>query len=304
MEHIEPNQFLTLSRQEVANIVRDSGTKVCVFPLNGTRRWFLLEHGQDFNQGEKTKSYIELTAQGYINTFKLLFDHGIDILLSPVFGADIFARGEEYMREIGMSMALLATHRAFIEFYDEYDIRIHFYGDYRKQLSKTSYAYICDSFDEITQQTALHTHRRLFYGVCAEDVTTTMAELSIQYYQNTGNIPSRHDLVENYYGEYLEKADLFIGFEKFTAFDYPLLSLGDESLYFTAAPSLYMNERQLRTILYDHIYLRPTPEPDYFMMPTEDFNHMRQYYEANRETTFGIGEVKGGIWYAKSDTRE
>ena len=31
---------------------------------------------------------------------------------------------------------------------------------------------------------------------------------------------------------------------------------------------------------------------------------MRQFYELNREATFGVGEMRGGIWYTKSGINE
>jgi adenosine tuberculosinyltransferase len=303
MEHMDQENFLKLPTEEVAKIVRAGGSKVCVFPFNGTRRWFLLEYGRDFD-GDAAQNYVELTTQGYINTYKLVFDYGIDTIVAPVFGGEIMNRGDEYMREIGANMTLLATHPLFIEFYEMYGIRVHFYGDYRKKLSKTPYAYICDSFDEITDKTAQNEKRRLFYGVWADAATETIAELSVDHFQMTGNIPSRQELIEKYYGEFIEKADIFIGFEKFNVFDYPMLGWGEESLYFTVSPSLYLNERQLRNILYDYIYLRPVQDPDYFTMPEKDFEAMRQFYEANQETTFGIGEMRGGIWYPITNIRE
>jgi len=297
MEQMERDKFLNLSAEEVANIVRAGGSRVCVFPFNGTRRWFLLEYGRDFS-GDAAKNYVELTAHGYINTYKLVFDHGLDTIVAPVFGGEILNRGDEYMREIGANMTLLATHPAFLEFYETYGIRVHFYGDYRGKLRGTPYAYICDTFDEITRKTAHHTKRRLFYGVWADESTETIAELSVKHYQAHGKVPSRRDLIEKYYGEYIEKADIFIGFEKFNVFDYPMLGWGEESLYFMVAPSLYMNQNQIRNILYDYVYLRPVQDPDYFMMSTEDFEKMRKYYEVNREVTFGVGEMRGGIWYS------
>ena len=303
MEHMDRDKFLNLPTEEVANIVRAGGSRVCVFPFNGTRRWFLLEYGRDFD-GDAAQNYIELTTQGYINTYKLVFEHGIDTIVAPVFGGEIMNRGEEYMREIGVSMELLATHPAFLEFYEIYGIRVHFYGDYRKKLRETPYAHICDSFDAITQKTAQNTKRRLFYGVWADDATKTIAELSVKHFQETENIPSRRELIEQYYGSYIEKADIFIGFEKFNVFDYPMLGWGEESLYFTIAPSLYLNNRQLRNILYDFIYLRPVQDPDYFTMPDEDFEAMREFYKLNREVTFGVGEMRGGIWYSKSGIKE
>lgn len=297
MEHMDRDKFLNLPDEEVAKIIRTGGSRVCVFPFNGTRRWFLLEYGRAFD-GDAAQNYIELTTQGYINTYKLVFDHGIDTIVAPVFGGEILNRGDEYMREIGASMELLATHPAFLDFYETYDIRVHFYGDYRKQLSKTPYANICNAFEEITDKTAQNTKRRLFYGVWADAATETIAELSVKHFQQTGRIPTRQELIEQYYGEYVEKADLFIGFEKFNVFDYPMLGWGEESLYFTVAPSLYLSDCQLRNILYDFVYLRPVQDPDYFTMPDEDFENMRRHYELNREATFGVGEMRGGIWYS------
>jgi tuberculosinol/isotuberculosinol synthase len=299
MEHMERNKFLNLPAEKVANIVRAGGSKVCVFPFNGTRRWFLLEYGRDFD-GNAAENYVELTTHAYINTYKLVFDHGIDTIVAPVFGGEIMNRGDEYMREIGANMTLLATHPAFLEFYESHGIRVHFYGDYRRKLRGTPYRSICDTFDEITQKTAHHTKRRLFYGVWADESTETIAELSVKHYQAHGKIPSRRELIEQYYGECIEKADIFIGFEKFNVFDYPMLGWGEESLYFTVAPSLYMNDRQLRDILFDYVYLRPVQDPDYFTMPKKDFEAMRKFYEANRDVTFGVGEIRGGIWYPKS----
>ncbi len=298
MERMDREKFLKLPTDELASLVRSDRTKTCVFPFNGTRRWFLLEYGREFVNGDAAKQYIELTTQAYIATYKLVFDHGLDNIVAPVFGGEIMARGEDYMREIGAGMSLLATHPAFLEFYEAYDVRVHFYGDYRRQLENTPYAYICDSFDEITRKTAHHKKRALFYGVCADDATVTISELAIQYYQDTGKHPTRRDIIEQYYGEYVEKADIFIGYEKFNVFDYPMLAWGEESLYFTVAPSLYMNERQLRTILYDYLYLRPVQDPDYFSMTKEDFEIMRKHYAVHREDTFGVGEIRGGIWYA------
>ena len=304
MEHMDREKFLNLPSEEVAKIVRASGSKICVFPFNGTRRWFLLEYGHNFD-GNAAENYVELTTHGYINTYNIVFNNGIDTIVAPVFGSEILRnRGEEYMRDIGANMTFLANHPAFLDFYETAGIRVHFYGDYRKLFYGTPYGNICDAFDEITQKTAHHTQRRLFYGVCAEDATETMADLSVTHYKEKGRVPSRRELIEAYYGEYIERADIFIGFEKFTVFDYPMLTWGEESLYFTVAPSLYLSERQFRNILFDYLYLRPVQDPDYFSMPTEDFEAMQQFYKANREVTFGIGEVRGGIWYPNSSVEK
>jgi tuberculosinol/isotuberculosinol synthase len=262
----------------------------------------MLEHGHELHEN-MAKKYAELTGQAYIDAYKLVFDHGFDNIVAPVFGSETVKRGEEYMSIFGDAVALLALHPDFIQFYKDYDIRVHVYGDYRKLLKGTKYEYVCDLCDEVTRQTAHHKKHALFYGVCADDATETIGEMAIKYYQNNGQVPSRRDLIEAYYGEYVEKADIFIGFEKFTVFDYPMLGWGMESLYYMAAPALYVNTRLLRNVLYDHIYLRPVPDADFFNMSEKNIESVRQYYKANLEFAFGIGEMRDEIWYAKSNTK-
>ena len=294
---ISLDEFLNLPTEEVARLVQTSGPKVVVFPFNGTRRWFLLEHGLSSYENP-AESYIELTTRAYIEVYKLLFDHGLDTVIAPVFGGDILKRGNDYMEQIGKGMTMLVEHPAFLSFYNTYEVAIHFYGDYQKQLAGTPYAYISELFDRSQKKTSPKRGHRLFYGVFGTDATEAIAEYSVEFHRNFGRIPSRSELITWYYGDILEKADIFIGFEKFSVFDYPLLSLGDECLYFTAAPSLYMTACQLRTILYDYMFLRPVADPDYFDMGTEAFEKMRRYYTSQRETVFGLGEIHGGIWYA------
>jgi len=304
MSHMNREQFLNLSAAEVAKIVRaTAGPQVCVFPINGTRRWFLLEHG-DAVQDDSAKAYLDITTKRHIEIYKLCFAHGMDTLVTPIFGGELLNRGDEYIKMAIEGMSRLAVDPDFLSFYQKHKVRVHFYGDYHKQLAGTPYAYLSGMFDRISEHTAHNNRYRLFYGVFASDATESIAELTLQHYQNTNRLPTRSELIELYYGEYIEKANIFISFEKFNVFDYPLLGWGEESLYFTVAPSLYLDDRQLRNILYDHIYLRPVQDPDYEKMPEQDFETMRTYYKKNREATFGVGEMRGGIWYPQIQIRE
>lgn len=289
--------FLQLETDEVAEIVRTSGTKVCVFPFNGTRRWFLLEHSHELHN--QAAAYVETTIQGYVRVYQMLFEHGIETVLAPVFGKEILTRGEKYMTLIGDSMKLLAQHPEFTSLYNNYQVRVRFYGDFRKELDE-QYRHITQAFDAVTEQTHRNEKHKLLYGVFASDAAQIVAELSIAYYQKHNRIPTRDELVKMYYGEELGKADLFIGFEKFAAFDYPLLQWGNESLYFTIAPSLYITQTLLRKILHDHIYQRPTVELDYDLLTEDERTALRNYYRRRRDDAYGVGQMVDGIWYAET----
>ena len=289
--------FQSLPAEEVARLVRTAGPKVCVFPINGTRRWFMLEHShvprEDF-----VPAYLGVAGQRHIELYELLFDHGLDTLLTPVFGLYHMERGEGYIQMAAEGLARLATHPDFLDFYKVYGVRVRFYGDYRKFLGSTPYAYLLDLLDEATAQTLAHSRHRLFFGLFAHDASETTAELAVRYYVEHGHVPHKRKLVEMYYGEYVGPVDLFIGFGKFRTFDMPLVTTGTEDLYFSVSPSPYFTEGQLRDILYDHLYAR-RGELDYSAMDPDDWALMRGFYQANLGRTLGVGIKGRRMWYLR-----
>ena len=291
------SQFLNLPVDEVASLVRAAGPKVAVFPINGTRRWFALEHAAAAQGDDPITAYMDISQSRHIELYRLFFDHGVDTLLTPVFGSELFRRGDDYVRRIGMAgIARLAQHPEFLKFYDDYGVRVRFYGDYRRELAGTDFAPLIDIFDEAARRTRTHERARLFLGVFASDATEAAAGLAVAFYREQAKVPTRREMVEMYYGEYVEPASFFIGFDKLSAFDYPLLASGEEDLYFTLAPSPYLTERQLREILFDHLYTRRAPEPDYSELTPDDWAWMKSFYNAHQEHTYGVGALHSGIW--------
>ena len=304
---MDAGTFRDLPAPEVARLVRGAGPKGCVFPINGTRRWFVLECPPTVEEAQEgpregdalSSAYLEAITRRHIEMYKLLFDHGLDTLMTPAFGPDLLDRGEAYMEMAAEGLSRLANHPDFWAFYRDYQVRVRFYGDYRKFLARTPHAYLSDLFDEVTARTLGHDRHRLFFGLFAHDASETVAELGIQHYLGHGCPPDRGALVEAYYGEAVGPVDLFIGFDRFCVFDMPLVATGSEDLYFTVSPSLYLTERQLRDILYDHLYSRRQEHPDYAEMEPADWALMRAFYRLNLEKTLGLGarQKRGGFWY-------
>jgi len=288
-------EFQDLPTEEVSRLMRAAGPKVCVFPINGTRRWFLLTHPSQRGK-DLASAYLDATAKRHVEIYRLLFDHGLDTLLTPVFGPDLVERGEGYMQMAADGLARLTTHPDFLSFYEAYEVRVRFYGDHRRFLTATPYAYLSDLFDDVTARTLAHSRYRLFFGLFAHDATGAVAEIAIRCYQEQGCPPDKRQIVEAYYGEYVGPVDLFIGFDKLSAFDMPLVATGAEDLYFTISPSPYLTQRQLRDILYDHLYAR-RGELDYSEMSSREWDLMGDFYQANMERTLGVGAKRGGVWY-------
>ena len=296
--------FLQLPTDEVAARVRASGQKVCVFPVNGTRRWFLLEHAAEIRD-DFFEAYMDFSIKNHVELCAMLFDHGIEILLAPVFGRELIQRGDEYTRRVGIDgLVRTASDLAYRQFFEQYNVRVRFYGDYREVLTGTPYEYALNSMLEVMEATKHNTGFRLFFGVFADDVTETISHLSVEHFLVQGAVPDKQTLIRNYYGEELPPVSLFIGFDKFSVFDMPLLTTGQEDLYFSISPSPYMTQQQLRAILYDHLYVRPAPEPDYTKLASEQRNWLRDYYRKNKDHAFGVGKLQFNLWIPERGTEE
>lgn len=289
-------RFLQLPVEEVAALVEASGQKVVVFPVNGTRRWFMLEHadkiGSDFFE-----AYMNESIGNHVQLCSMMFDHGIHTLLVPVFGRELMRRGDEYTKRVGVDgLIRTATDRNYRDFFEKYKVRVRFYGDYRDVLKGAEFESALGALYEVMDATRDNASFNLFFGVFADEATETIARLSVEHYLAHGAVPDRAALIRKYYGEDLPPASLFIGFDKFSAFDMPLLATGEEDLYFSVSPSPYITERQLRAILYDHLYVRRAPEPDYTKMDADELDWLRQYYRANKDLAFGVGRLKFNLW--------
>jgi tuberculosinol/isotuberculosinol synthase len=293
---MDAETFQNLPTTGIAQLVHQAGPKVCVFPINGTRRWFMLEYPEraatDF-----TQAYMQITWQRQVELYKLFFDHGIDTLLTPIFGPDLLDRGDEYRQLLEPGLLWFTQDQDMLNFYDAYDVRVRVYGDARRYFRNTPYAHTLKAFDKLAQRTAHHTRCRLFFGVCAHDPTETVAEIGAHFHQEHGRLPDKRQIVEAYYGEYVEPVSFFIGFDRLTVFDMPLISTGNEDLYFTVSPSPYLDARTLRTILYDHLYTRQVDETSYTTISPQDWSWMKTFYRANRGSVLGIGMKRHGIWY-------
>jgi len=291
------SDFLTLDTVDVARLVRERGPKVCVFPINGTRRWFVLEHPEEAQKG-LTKSYLRISGRQHIELYQRFFDHGIRTLVTPIFGPDLLERGEEYCRVMVPALQWFAQDRDFLDFYDAYDVRVRVYGDTERFLADTPFAPALAAYEELAQRTAGHQRHRLFFGICAHDPAETLARFGACFHQAHGRYPTKREIIEAYYGEYVEPVDLFIGFDRPAVFDMPLIATGSEDLYFTVSPSPYLDGTTLRSILYDHLFARQVDD-SYQSLTEEDWQMMDAFYKLNRHAVLGVGRAyRGGkFWY-------
>ena len=189
--------FQHLTRSEIAEEVRRAQATVCAFPINGTRRWLLLDH-----PAASVAEYIELNGRRHVELYQLLFEHGIDTILAPIYEPVMQKRGEDYQQQvIAQGLATVATHPTFTDFYEEQQVHVRFYGNYRRIFPGTVCAHLPELFDRVMQQTQTHQRYRLFYGVSTRKAVEDVVELAFQKYAGQGPLPDRAALIELYYGE-------------------------------------------------------------------------------------------------------
>lgn len=291
---LDRETFRSLPREHIARLLRLHRTEVVAIAVNGTRRWFLMEFSK--LPENQPKQYLDAMSHTHIRLCKLFYSLGLNTLVMPVFGPELAGRGSRYRELAAAGLNHLATDPALLEYYRAAGISVRCYGDYRCYFEDTSSADLIRPLDLLAQATAGNGPRRLFLGVCADDATESIARLAVAYAQKHGKVPDKRTLVELFYGEYVEPIKMFIGFDQFCMFDVPLLTTGAEDLYFTVAPLPYLNEIQLRDILYDHLFARRT-SADTASLESLDVQAMRRFYAANRHNTQGLGVRYGGVWY-------
>jgi hypothetical protein len=293
-------EFLALSTSEIARQVRQAGPQVCVFPINGTRRWAWLEHEAELSAAPQAMAaYMDLAGREYVRLFALLFEHGVDTILSPVFGRELLGRGDAYVQAaLGAGMRQFVESPAFTDFYRAWGVRARIYGDL-DSLRATPYEFVLTLAQRLAETTADGAARRLFLGVFADHPWEQLARLTVEHYRQYGRAPTHAELVTAYYGEYVPPVTLFLGFDKPAVYDYPLLASGQEDLYFTLAPSPYLDATTLRLILYDHLYTRRAAEPDWSTLPLAERRALRACYRRRRRKVQGIGRLLAGAWVAE-----
>jgi len=281
--------FVHLSDRQIARLVNERGQQVCVFPISGIRHWYTMEYGK-YTDVNCPGHYMDEITKKLLDLYRLFFNQGIHTLVSPLHG--LTEDDGESLASRLRRLEILTTHSDFLCFYEKYSVRVHFFGDYRRQLAGTPYAYLTGQFERLSKHTRKNTAHRLFYGLFTGNAAENIADLSVRYFIRTGQIPNRQIMMELYYGEAIETVDLFIGFDKFNPADFPLLDFTEENLYFTSTPSFYFDRDQLRRILHDRLH--PRQEPNYAHLSDKELAALKNFYLAQRTTTLGLGSLRPG----------
>jgi hypothetical protein len=257
------------------------------WPFNGTRRWYLTYRRR---HPAVAGNYLTILGRRQAELHRLVFAHGVSVLLVPLFGTELRNRGPAYV-EYGLGgLTRLVEDEIYREMFAA-GLRIRFYGDYEEVLDTPTLRPVLEACRDLMSSTASGDGPLLMIGLFADEPYPTIARLSIELAEKHARPPDRRELIEAYYGIDLPDLSLFLGFLQPQFFDVPLISTGEEDLYFTLNPSPDLTERQLREILYDHLVTRRTQEVNYGALSEEAQAALVEYNERHSGVTLGIGRI-------------
>ena len=263
------------------------------WPYNGTRRWYIAYR----RRKPDAKGYLRVLIRRQAELHRLIFAHGVSVILAPSFGAETLRRGEVYTRYALGGLALLPNDEVYRALIDS-GVRIRFYGDYERALADVGLSSALDACAALAAESAWGEGPLLLIGLFADDPYPTIARLSVEFAEREGRPPGRAELIEAYYGLPVPDLSLYVGFAQPEMFDVPLLTTGLEHLYATLNPSPDLTERQLREILYDHLVTRRAPPVDYGALSPKAQLELAKYTERGKGDTLGLGRIDPltGLW--------
>jgi adenosine tuberculosinyltransferase len=271
------------------------------WPYNGTRRWYVTYRLR--NPG--ADDYLGILIRRQAELHRLIFAHGVSVIIAPSFGSETLRRGEAYTRYALGGLARLPEDEVYRALIDS-GVRIRFYGDYERALAAAGLHSALEACLKLNNANTSEDGPLLLIGLFADDPYPNIARLSVEFAGREGRPPGRAELIEAYYGLPVPDLSLYVGFAQPEMFDVPLLTNGLEHLYVTLNPSPDLTERQLREILYDHLVTRRAAPIDYAALSLAAQRHLAEYTERCKGDTLGIGRIDPltGLWRPLLPTRD
>ncbi len=249
--------FAQLTSDRVAAIVAEkmAGKLGIGIPFNGTRRWYLATHNKRPDD-LYTSDYTYQVRRAIWNILAMMFADGATAIYVPIFGRALAERGEAYIAFAAQAVSVLAEADA-ARWYAENLIAASFYGE--TQLLPVEVQERMKSMTEATKAADHYLH----YGAFADRPQPDLISRTIQLYDRLGTIPTEEQLAEDYYHGPFIPLRMWIGSDQPTVFDVPLVTREDTALYFLQFPTLYLDQRAWRRLLYDCLFVRGDEEALY-----------------------------------------
>jgi len=253
-----------------------------IYSVSGTRRSAALA-----GVSASGHDYMHWSRQQMLACLDLIFRHGVQHILMPVITPSQFSEATPSYREHLWQWLDqgLAGSEALAD-YQRFGWRVHFpFGDKLTRLRQVSERL------KVTRQQPGNCSLWIFivpeHNLLWEWALTALRQIPVK---------TAADAIRLIYGEEIPPATLYLDFGKPVVSPdlLPPFLFGVLNCYWSQRPGYSLNQRQLRTILYDYAYVRTTWQEDKTGRAEQALAH-RDAWE--RGPTVGLGVPLGPFWY-------
>jgi hypothetical protein len=270
-------EFLAAPIEEVARVA----PQTAVYAAGGTRRRAVLEGIEPWSD-----AFLHWARQRLLSRIDMLFRHGIRNLFITTFTPENFREVNRYQAQMMQRLDWFVAGPETLADYKHFGWRVRLFGtEGVPELGPTA-----DSLRRNTPATAPHT---LYWMVVPDEESPWQQLLAAAH---RAKAQTRAEVMRALYGEEIPPITLYLAFGKpmvtFTLI--PPLLMGQLQCYWSQQPGYTLTEAQLRTILYDYAYLRPTWQAEKLERARAALAHRQAWEEG---PTLGLGMRLGSFWY-------
>jgi len=270
-------EFLALPVAEVAKVA----PATVVYGAGGTRRRAVFENIEPWSD-----EFIHWAREQIFSRIELLFQHGIRNLFITTLTPDNFREVNRYQDQLIERTDWFIAGPKSLEDYACRGWRVRLIGAESIPVLNMTATRLCAT----TPAQSPHT---VYWNIVSD------MDIAWQHLLTTAQRSQAHtraEIVQALYGEDIPPITLYLAFGKPTILPeiIPPVLIGQVQCYWSQQPGYTLTEQQLRTILYDYAYLRPTWREEKLERAKAALAHRQAWEEG---PTLGLGMRLGPFWY-------
>lgn len=270
-------EFLTLPVVEIAKIA----PATVVYGAGGTRRRAVFEGIEPWSD-----QFVEWARTQIFSRIHLLFQHGIQNLFITTLTPDNFREVNRYQAQMLERTDWFTAGAESLAAYQCHGWRVRLIGADRIPI-------LAETAQRLRDKTVAQGSHTLYWNI-VPDMDASWQQL-LQVGQQSCAC-TRAEVVRAIYGDDIPPVTLYLAFGKPTILPevIPPVLLGQVQCYWSQQPGYTLTETQLRTILYDYAYLRPTWRAEKLERAKAALTHRQAWEEG---PILGLGMHLGPFWY-------
>jgi len=270
-------EFLAAPRAEVAEVAPET----VVYGAGGTRRHAVLEGIEPWSD-----DFLLWVRQRMFSCLDLIFCHGVRNLLIITFTPDNLREVNRYRGQLLERAEWVIAGPESLADYTRYGWRVRLLG-------AESVPELQAAAETLQTHTSAQSQQTLYLTVVS-DVDSPWQQLLAAAQQAQAR--TRTEAIRALYGEEIPPATLYLAFGKpmISPTIIPPLLMGQLQCYWSQQPGYTLTEKQLRAVLYDYAYLRPTWREEKLERAKEALAQRRAWEEG---PILGLGMRLGPFWY-------